>query len=167
MLAIAFCLCGCGGITDEAIDSLRQNGYEAERIDEYIFCISEGSAKYYFSKGVFRPVLRTVVYIIPKENEDIFDRDLQLIVEITKGRRNRMSIRFTDAYVRKKATGEQYVDNRVEYFTFKKDFSPENLTNNRGFHDVRGDYEYYLNKYTTSDELLMIYNRGLEIEKDL
>ena len=55
----------------------------------------------------------------------------------------------------------------VEAFEFKQDFEVGSLTNNRGFSDTKGDYEYFICNRMSVDEITKYYNRGLELEKDI
>ena len=64
------------------------------------------------------------------------------------------------------STGEENIVTVCYHFEFKNDFALESLTNNRGFHDIAGDYQACWN-FLSAEEVQRIYDRGLEIEAEL
>jgi len=62
--------------------------------------------------------------------------------------------------------GEEEYGTDFYTFRFKNGFSADDMTNNRGFHDMKSDYDACFGELS-SDEAQRLYDRALELEKEL
>lgn len=166
-LLILACITGMCGCTDKTvtIDDVRNKGYVVTEVDEGGFYISENGADYYFDNDYFGTlVFQKVVVMIPSNNPEYNQQGLEDRISIYKEGARRMTLSLSRAHINK--------NNELEYslgevFEFKQDFEVGSLTNNRGFSDTKGDYEYFICNRMSVDEITKYYNRGLELEKDI
>ena len=91
----------------------------------------------------------------------------QVEITISNENMNRMSVIYSCPCSLKDSAGHETVQNEYMIFRFKKDFTKENLTNNRGFADIGGNYDFFTSNYMTSDDLSAIYDRGKQIAESL
>lgn len=161
---IALGMCGCGRISSDKIDDLIDEGYVIEQVDNNSICIIEDGVEYYYKTGLLKPVLSRVCFHVCAKPE--YDVSKELDVTITP-EYFRINIIASDTVTSQFANGNEHTWEESYRFEFKNDFSPENLTNNRGFADIAGDYEWFTKYYMTPEELQEIYDRALELEKEL
>ena len=103
---------------------------------------------------------------MPSQNERLREEGYEIRITIAKKSNNRMELLYEKPAVDTYSTGEENIVTVCYHFEFKNDFALESLTNNRGFHDIAGDYQACWN-FLSAEEVQRIYDRGLEIEAEL
>lgn len=163
MLSVSILLgmSGCSGNISEKVDELRESGYVTEQVDNG-FYISENGTDYYFGRGLTGPFFeKAVLKAQAKEDER------KATVTITKQGFNKIAVQFESPYLNRSSKSKSSRDSAYFYFEFKNDFNVENITNDRGFHDMARDYRSMTNTYLSPEELQSIYDRGLELEEEI
>jgi len=152
---------GCANNISEEVDELRESGYVTEQVDNG-FYISENGTDYYFEKGLTGYVFKKAALKAQAKNDE-----RKATVTITKQGHDKMAVEFESPYLNKnkKISGSRGV--AYYYFTFEKNFNEENITNDRGFHDMAGDYKSMTDNYLSPDELQSIYDRGLKLQEEI
>lgn len=156
-------ICGCGTIDNEQIDVLRSEGYAIEQVDDQSFRITEEDVEYYFKNGLFRPAFEKAVVRMPSKKKDAKDGQ-QVEITISRESGNKLSVVYCCPCNLKDAAGNETVQDEYMVFEFKDGFTGENLTNDRGFADIEGDYQFFTSQYMTPDDLSTVYDRGLQLE---
>ena len=164
---IALGMCGCGRISSDKVDDLIDEGYVIEQVDNNSICIIEDGVEYYYKTGLLKPVLsRVVTHVSQKpESPKEYTVTVKIVPELF---RIRMYAERSGTYTL--ANGKEY--DSVEIFTFefkndyKNEFAWENLST-RGFHDTTSDYIWFTENCFTPEELQEMYDRALELEKEL
>ena len=152
---------GCSGNISETVEELRESGYVTEEVDDG-FYISENGTDYYFENGLTGPNFKKAVLKAPAKKDD-----RKATVTITKQGFSTIAVQFESPYLNKSSKSKSSRDSAYYYFEFKNDFKVENITNDRGFHDVTGDYQSMINTYLSPEELQSIYDRGLKLEEEI
>ena len=160
--SVLLCLCVMSGISGcrydvgKTIRSLRDDGYTVEQTDHNTFYITEDGADYYFKREFIKPVLEKIVITMQVEVHDV--RKVEII--ITK----EFGLKRTVSYSYYNDEGKRF---NYDYFEFVYDFSDEHLTNDRGFQDKHGSYLNFTETFMSVEEIQSLYDRGLELEKEL
>lgn len=171
-LALIFCagLClgmsSCAKVSSERISELKNKGYAVSLVDNNVACITEYGVNYFFEPGVSRPKLKTIVLTAPSQREKVREAGYQVTVTFVMKSLGRRVLLFDDPRLRKGPSGEDELYNIQFRFEFKDGFSEDDLTNNRGFHDVARDYRSF-QRVLSLEEIQRIYDRGLELENQL
>ena len=152
---------GCSGSVSRKVDELRDSGYVIEQTDNG-FYITENGTDYYFERGLTGSFFKKAILEAHAKNDD-----RKATVTITKLGHNRMSVRFISPYLDSDGKLSETGNSADFYFKFKNDFNKENMTNNSGFHDMAGDYQSMTDSYLTPEEIKNIYDRGLDLEKEI
>ena len=152
---------GCGLDISKKVDGLKESGYVAEEADKG-FCISEDGVDYYFERGLTGFAFKKAELKAPSKNDD-----RQATVTISRQGMNRMHVLFVSPYLKRNDGDGKEPGSASFFFKFKNGFTKENLTNNRGFHDTNGDYDSMTGTYLSAEELQSIYDRGLNLEKEI
>lgn len=163
--AVMLCsITSCSMISDSTkiVDELDSEGYEVEQVDDNTFYVTEDGIDYYYDCWFNKPFFRKAVLVFETGRES----GNEMEISICKEKLNRMSVLCVRPYTKTFANGNVYEGKDIYLFQFKNDFSDENLTNDRGFHDTHGDYQSFMNWCMTAEELQEIYDRGLELEKE-
>lgn len=160
--AMLFWITSCSMITTSSniVDRLGDEGYEAEQVDDNTFYVTENGIDYYYDCWFNKPFFRRAVLVM----ETGIESSNEMQITISKEKNNRMSVLCVRPYTKTFANGNVFQGNDTYLFMFKHDFTDENLTNDRGFHDIHGDYRFFTDNYLTPEELQEIYNRGIELE---
>ncbi|MCR4690446.1 MAG: hypothetical protein K5739_03790 [Lachnospiraceae bacterium] len=153
---------GCGNMKSEKIDALKNEGYAIEQVDENSILITEDGTEYYFKSGITKPVFEKAVVKMPSKKTNAKPGQ-EVEITIAKENMGRMTVVYTSPCNLKDAAGNETVQSESMIFKFKKDFTRENLTNNKGFADIGGNYDYFTSTYMTAEDLSAVYNRGLEL----
>ena len=74
-------------------------------------------------------------------------------------------VEYPHYWTHKDGTKEVVYD--YETYRFKHNFDKENITNDRGFHDIKGDYESFCTYGMSQSDIQDYYDRGFELEKEL
>ncbi|MCR5616628.1 MAG: hypothetical protein K6F45_10745 [Saccharofermentans sp.] len=168
-LALILCagLClgmsSCVKVSSERISELKNKGYAVSLVDNNVACITEDGVNYFFEPGVSRPKLKTIVLTAPSQREKVREAGYQVTVTFVMKSLGRRVLLFDDPRLRKGPSGEDELYNIQFRFEFKDGFSEDDLTNNRGFHDVARDYRSF-QRVLSLEEIQRIYDRGLELE---
>ena len=152
---------GCAGNIREKVDELRESGYVTEQEDNGFYIIENGT-DYYFEKGLTGYVFKKAALKAPAKNDE-----RKATVTITKQGHDRMAVAFESPYLITGSKSKSSRGSAYYYFTFQKDFNEENMTNDRGFHDMTGDYKSMTDNYLSPEELQSIYDRGLKLEEEI
>lgn len=152
---------GCSADTGRKVDELRETGYVTEQVDNG-FYISENGIDYYFERGLTGTFFKKAELKAPAKNDD-----RKATVTISKLGHSKMAVQFISPYLNKNPKNGGTRGSAYFYFTFRKDFKEENMTNNRGFHDMSSDYQLMTSDYLSPEELQSIYDRGLELEEEI
>lgn len=163
--AVMLCsITSCSMISDSTkiVDELDSEGYEVEQVDDNTFYVTEDGIDYYYDCWFNKPFFRKAVLVM----ETGMESGNEMEITICKERINRMSVLGIRPYTKTFPNGNVYEGKDMYLFEFKHDFSDDNITNDRGFHDTHRDYASFNRYYLTPDELQEIYDRGLELEKE-
>lgn len=152
---------GCGHDVSKKVDGLKESGYVAEEADKG-FCVSEDGVDYYFERCLTGFAFKKAELKAPSKNDD-----RQATVTVSKQGINRMHVLFVSPYLKRNDGDGKEPGSASFSFKFKNGFTKENLTNNRGFHDTNGDYDSMTGTYLSAEELQSIYDRGLNLEKEI
>ena len=172
LLSVILCACilsgmsGCGRISSKTVNELADEGYEVEWVSDDSILITEDGAEYYFKTGLLKPELDKIVVNVPTTKEKAHEAGYTTEVTITRTGRNRMTVIFSRPVLLTDKDGEEEYGTDYYTFRFKNGFSADDMTNNRGFHDMKSDYDACFGELS-SDEAQRLYDRALELEKEL
>ncbi len=164
--AVMLGLCGCGRIDSKKVDDLIDEGYVIEQVDDDSICIFEDGIEYHYKTGLITPALDKVVFTVSADDEHSDWCDRTIIIRHD----GRLIVVLAEKYYTYiNRDGEEVQRRDVFCFKFKRgqSFGEEGLYNNRGFADIAGDYRTFIQVYLTPDELQEIYDRAMELRKEI
>ena len=167
LLALAF-ITGMTGCTTESItiDDIRNKGYVVSVAENGEFYISENGADYYFENSTYsKPAFKKVIVTYPSSDDNLHQQGIDDEISIINEGRNRITVIRRFPYADTKNNGE--IKYNARKFELKNNFEVESITNNRGFSDVAGRYEYFTSECISTDELNSYYCRGFELEEEI
>lgn len=162
-----FGISGCSDLESSILSELEDQGYKAAKVDNDSFFVTQDGVDYYFdtlfNNIVFKELITTVN--VKEEIKNLINNEGE--ITITKLGENKTSILLKTGKTDQNNKGEEFVTNEHITIEFNGGFTEENITNNRGFHDVSSDYYYVTNYFLSAYELEDLYNRALELEDEL
>ena len=163
-------LAGIAGCTQTresySVSDLSTKGYVVTEVADGGFYITENDVDYYFENNMYgKPAFKKVIVMYPSSDINLHNQGIDEEISIINEGRNRMTVIRKIPYIDTKNNGEIKYSSRI--FELKNDFEVESITNNRGFSDVAGRYEYFTSEYMSTDELNSYYCRGFELEEEI
>ena len=158
---------GCTGTSNTVTaDDLSNKGYAVTEVSDGVFYITENGVDYYFEKSIFEnPAFKRVVIKYPANNKYFPLQGIDEEVSIIKEGPNKMTVTRKSPYLKTKDGDE--IGYNTYYFELKNNFDTENITNNRGFDDIKGDYQWLIDNCLSPDDLNRYYLRGFELEEEI
>lgn len=158
---------GCFTYKSVSVDDIKDAGYTVNEEGNGRFYITDNGADYYFYNSNGKSVFENVVIKLPANSSEAQARGLEAEVKITKKKGKKMTVLYTNPTIKTYSNGNEEIYNFTQFYEFKDNFEEENLTNTRGFADIRGHYSSFTSNRLSPYELNNYYVRGFELEEEL